>query len=36
MRRLFVLGEFLRMTSRSVLLILLGALLLAVLALSIR
>ena len=36
MRRLFVLGEFLRMTSRSVLLVLLGALLLVGLALSIR
>jgi hypothetical protein len=36
MRRLFVLGVFLRMTSRSVLLVLLGALSLIVLALSIR
>ena len=36
MRRLFVLDEFLRMTSRSVLLVLLGALLLVGLALSIR
>jgi len=36
MRRLFVLGVFLRMTSRSVLLVLLGALVLAGLALTIR
>ena len=36
MRRLFLLGECLRMTSRSVLLVLLGALSLVVLALTIR
>jgi hypothetical protein len=36
MRRLFILGDFLRMTSRPVLLVLLGALLLVGLALTVR
>jgi hypothetical protein len=36
MRRFLILGDFIRMTSRTVLLVLLGALLLAGLALSIH